>query len=849
MTKFLDPFSEEIWRLNYKWTEDRTVDDTFRRVSKAVAAAEKTEELREYWAERFYHMMQDFRVVPGGRILSNAGTNWRGTTWLNCFVSPETENPPDSIRGIYETLLHQTLTLKSEGGWGHNFSALRPRGSFIAGIGATSPGAVEFMSLFDASSNVVTSGSGLGTHRDKTKGKIRKGAMMAILDVWHPDVVEFVTAKQIPGKLTKFNVSVNCTDEFMQKLLLVQALEKEGAPEEEIEKADKWDLVFPDTNHPDYDVLWRGDIREWKARGLPVVVHQTVSARWLWNLITESTYKRAEPGVLFLDRANHWFASPFVYRITATNPCGEQALPPGGSCNLGSINLTRFVLPDGSDFDYDGIAEHARMLVRFLDNVNDLTPLPLPEYERFVRTKRRVGVGVMGWGSALYMLRVRFGSDRAVELRERVMGTVARAAWTASVDLAEEKGAFEGSIGRLHAETPYIQSLGLPDDVLKRMEKFGVRNSAVLSCQPTGHTSIFANVVSGGIEPVFQPRYIRTATVPSTPEHIADRTPRWWMDEFEETPLFKWAKEGDEDILRGVDEYGTVWKIDRNRGLTKEVECVDYGVRWLEERGLWDPDADWAVGALDISVAEHVGDLAGFARWVDSNISKTVNVPHDYPFEDFKRVYTDAYTSGYVKGVTTYRTGSMTAVVAPKDPDRGVEDKEIILDDVKLPKVAPATVLTIEAEGRKWYVTVVQDTETGQRPVATFVHTNASEKSAITKDAVERLLHLARRKGIPERHVASTERKIQADNNVTRIARCIGLNLRHGVRPSSIVSELVKVGAPMGSFIAQICEVLKRFAREGEELEGMVCPNCGSGRMVISEGCYKCANCGEARCG
>lgn len=327
MTIFQDSFSEEVWRTTYKHHTDNTIDDTFRRVANAIASVEKTPELQQEWSEKFYDMLSDFKVTTGGRIYSNAGTDFTATTLANCFVGPNNTKNIDSLSGILERLTWQSKTLASEGGWGENFSYIRPRGAFIKGIGVDTPGAVKFMELFDKSSEIVTSGSGKTKSNSKAKGKIRKGAMMGVIDDWHPDVVEFITAKQQHGRLTKFNISVNFSDEFMDRLNKIKYYEdnkhRMTDSGRNIAALDKWDLVFPDTEHPAYNSEWNGVLKDWKAKGYPVVVYDTVSVRGLWNLVMESTYNRAEPGVLFLDRANHF--NPFAYgeNIKATNPCGS----------------------------------------------------------------------------------------------------------------------------------------------------------------------------------------------------------------------------------------------------------------------------------------------------------------------------------------------------------------------------------------------------------------------------------------------------------------------------------------------------------------------------------------------
>lgn len=341
-TEFQDTFSEEIWRTTYRNYKDQSVNDTFRRVAKDIASAENTEEKKQYWEEQFYDLLTDFKGVAGGRITANAGTDWNGTTFMNCFVGGLPEYNIDSLEGIYQVLQEQSKTLKSEGGWGMDFSWIRPRGSFIAGIGVESPGAVRFMELFDKSSEIVTSGSGKKNNNKKSKEKIRKGAQMGTMAVWHPDIIEFITAKQSSGRLSKFNLSVNCTEEFMQKVNALEALResieqaknnkqsfalddqdsdwKVRLLESKLEKEDTWNLEFPETSHEKYKSEWKGDLKDWKAKGYPVVIHNTVKVSWLWNLIMESTYNRNEPGILFLDRANEYNPLSYAENILSTNP-------------------------------------------------------------------------------------------------------------------------------------------------------------------------------------------------------------------------------------------------------------------------------------------------------------------------------------------------------------------------------------------------------------------------------------------------------------------------------------------------------------------------------------------------
>jgi ribonucleoside-diphosphate reductase alpha chain len=848
-TKFEDVFSEEVWASTYKDHKDENIDDTLYRVAAAAASVENTEALRVEWTEKFYDLLSNFKATSGGRIYANAGTEWKGTTLMNCYVGPRVKKDIDSLDGILAHLRAQSHTLKSEGGWGENFSYIRPRGAFIHGIGVETPGAVKYMELFDKSSEIITSGSGKKSHNKKAKGKIRKGAMMGVLDVWHPDIIEFITAKQQPGRLTKFNVSVNCTDEFMDLVTNLLELQRNGAPEEVIAEQDKWNLRFPDTTFAKYENEWDGNMVAWEVKGHPTKTYQTVSALWLWNLIMESTYNRAEPGVLFLDRANYFLPLNYAETVFATNPCGEQTLAPGGVCNLASLNLTQFINRLHNGFDLKRIEKYTRYLVRFLDNINDLTKAPLPEYEYSIRNKRRIGIGILGWGSALYMLQTRFASEEANKFRDEVMRTIARTAYMASIDLAVEKGMFSECVPKWHKEGPFVKSLDLPEEYMEKLGTTGIRNSSLLSIQPTGNTSILANVVSGGLEPVFMHDYIRTVIVNYMPDEIADVCPKWYEGEWKETKMFKFTKEGDEEILKGKGPDGTVYKIDKNRGLTKEVLCEDYGVRYMRKRGEWDARRTWTATAMSMKVEDHVNDLIGFARWVDSAMSKTVNVPNDYPFEDFKNIYLDSYASGYVKGVTTYRSGTMTTVLSAKEEkDADPDDEEIILENVEMPESTPATMKRLRAEGKKWYMTVVWN-ETGTRPFALFVHTNHHEKNVVAEGAVEALTALARNKKIPEHHIEGVLEKIDSDNNATKISRMISLCLRHGVLIKNIVYALDKLdNAYVGTFLFAVKKWLSTFIKDGEKVDG-TCLECGSTHIVYQEGCSVCMACGSSKCG
>jgi ribonucleoside-diphosphate reductase alpha chain len=858
-TKFLDEFSEEVWQTTYKDVNDNNIDDTLKRVAVAAASVEQTEDQKELWANQFYDLLRDFKICAGGRILANAGTKWMGTTLMNCFVGPKPTYDQDSIEGIIATLLSQVQTLKSEGGWGMNFSFIRPRGSFIHGIGVETPGTVKYMELFDKSSDVITAGSGKKSKHKEAKGKIRKGAMMGVLDVWHPDIEEFITAKLTAGRLSKFNISVNCSNEFMDRVVKIAEIKKRqnhvGDMEHEnlnlqLNDLEKWDLIFPNTKHESYKAYWDGNIQAWKERGFPVVVYKTVKVSELWNLIMDSTYTRNDPGVLFLDIANKthaWNYAGSKSHIASTNPCGEQCLPFGAVCNLASVNLTQFINEKGTDFDYDKLQKYVPIAVRFLDNINDLTLAPLPEYLESIRNRRRIGLGVMGWGSALYMIKVRFGSDKAEKIKEKLMRTITHEAVAASIDLAAIKGMFVDCEPHKHIQSPFWKQIGLPDDLLKMMEEYGIRNSALFSIQPTGNTGVLANIVSGGLEPVFLPEYTRTAIVPNCPEELILLTPKYWEGEFKETELFKFTQEGDEQILRG-EHNGIVYKIDKNRGLTKEVACVDYGARYLKSKNEWDETAEWAVTTTSLSVENHIRDMKGFGLWIDSSMSKTVNLPNEYNYENFKNLYLEAYKTGYLKGITTYRAGTMATVLSATEKKEEKGDEIPESKPPKRPKTLEGELHHFKVDKHQYYVGVGL---MSGRPYEVFTGINeekkdlyipkTSKKGCIRKDARGIYVFVDEEK---EEYALNNGHSDDTADGLTRLVSC---SLRHGSSIQFIVEQLQKTKGPMITFTKVLARTLKQYI-PNNTTSTELCPDC-SGKLVFAEGCKKCNNCGHSKCG
>ena len=505
----------------------------------------------------FYQVLEDFRFLPAGRILAGAGTG-RRVTLFNCFVMGNVE---DDLGSIFSHLREAALTMQQGGGIGYDFSSLRPKGAPVKGVGADASGPLSFMDVWDAMCRTIMSAGA------------RRGAMMATLRCDHPDIEAFIAAKHEPGRLRNFNLSVLVTDAFMAA----------------VERDEDWPLVFAGQ------------------------VFRTVRAKALWDSITRATYDYAEPGVIFIDRINARNNLAYCETISATNPCGEEPLPPYGACLLGSINLARLVcqaFTPGARIDEDELAGLVRIAVRMMDNTIDVSRFPLEEQRREAFAKRRIGLGITGLADALIMTGLRYGSPAAAAQAERWAELISHTAYRTSCDLAVEKGGFP-----LFDREAYLAGetvSALPDDIRERIAAGGIRNALLTSIAPTGTISLFADNVSSGIEPVFALSYTRKV------------------------------------LLRD--------------GSTFEEEVSDYALRRFREQ--FGPEAllpEHFITAQDLTPAEHIRMQAAVQRHVDSAISKTVNVPEDMPFEAFQDVYWDAYRSG-CKGCTTYRPNRSRSV-------------------------------------------------------------------------------------------------------------------------------------------------------------------------------------------
>ena len=590
---FTTEVSQLIWDTKYRYRDgeiihDRTIADTWQRVARALALVEQDP---AHWETRFHQLLDDFRFLPGGRILAGAGTAHE-VTLFNCFVMGLIE---DSMDGIFESLKEGALTMQQGGGVGYDFSTLRPRGSRAHRVGTIASGPVSFMRIWDAMcATLLSTGA-------------RRGAMMATLRCDHPDIEEFITAKQQPGELRHFNLSIQITDAFMQA----------------VEQDADWPLIFPLDGLADDDHFGPVIERRWTGSREPVPcrVLRTVRARELWDRIMHATYDYAEPGVLFIDRINHMNNLHWREQITATNPCGEVPLPPYGACDLGSVNLTKFVRdPFGphAELDRDGIAATVRDAVRFMDNVIDLSRFPLPQQAETERGCRRIGLGLTGLADTLIMLGLRYDSEAARHLAGETMALICHTAYRTSIELAREKGAFPVFEKEPYLDGPFIQAL--PDDIRDGIARHGIRNSHLTAIAPTGTISLLANNVSSGLEPVFDFAYKRR-------------------------------------ILDADGHY-------------REYDLQDYAWRLWQASHPGESRPAIFVDVNDLVPEDHLRMQAAIQPHVDNAISKTINIPADYPFEAFRDIYHQAWRLG-LKGCTTFRPNPVTGAILQTPGEQG----------------------------------------------------------------------------------------------------------------------------------------------------------------------------------
>ena len=583
MNEPMADISRHVWETKYRYANERTIADSWRRIAHALAAVEPNDPLG--WEARFLDILEDFKFLPGGRIQAGAGTA-RNVTLFNCFVMGTIE---DSIPGIFNALQECAVTMQQGGGIGLDFSTLRPRGTRAKSAGTVASGPVSFMQIWEAMCGTILSTGA------------RRGAMMATLRCDHPDIEEFITAKQQPGQLRRFNLSIQVTDAFMAA----------------VRSDAEWPLIYPAAA---LDGGGETVLREWPgdARAVPCGVVRRIRARQLWDRILQTTYDCSEPGVLFIDRINQLNNLWYRERISATNPCGEIPLPSYGACDLGSLNLTCFVRSSFTPqayIDFESLADTAQIAVRLLDNVIDASRFPLPEQARNAHSSRRVGLGITGLADAFVMLGLTYGSGCSISLATDIIRCICYAAYRASIALAKEKTQFPYFERDKYLQSPFIQSL--PQDIQEGISTFGIRNSHLIAIAPTGTISLLAGNLSSGLEPIFAASCNR--------------------------------------------------KVLLENGATKDFVLTDYAFRrWRESSSEAKGLPAGFVTASELPVDAHIAMQAALQPFVDNSISKTINVPSDCHFDDFKQIYDLAYDHG-LKGCTTFRPNPITGTVLSEE--------------------------------------------------------------------------------------------------------------------------------------------------------------------------------------
>ena len=804
---------------------DRPLETTPAKLQKRVArgiASVENEKIRDKWQENFEWLLDDWKFVPGGRILTSAGTP-QNLTAYNCFVLP---SPEDSRGGIMKTLTTMAELMSRGGGVGINISTLRPKNAYVAGVNGRSSGSVSWGALYSFVTGLIEQAGS------------RRGALMLILNDWHPDLMRFINAKREAGKITNANISIGISDAFM----------------EAVENDDDWRFKFPDTSHDAYNEEWDGDLESWVDKGYPIVVHGMMKAREIWDTIIESAWSSAEPGLWFRERTNK-MSNSWYYpqgRLICTNPCGEEPLPSYGVCNLGAINLSKFWIDSVGDVNWEMLARTVHYATRFLDNVIDWTPYHIHENEKQQKSERRVGLGIMGLAELMLQAGIRYGSDESVEFTEQIFKFVAYHAYRTSADLAHEKGAFEwyepallksGYMQQWKHDNSNIYPTGYNgkehlrgSDVYAHVAEKGLRNVTLLTVAPTGTTGTMMDT-STGIEPFF--------------------SWSWW----------------------------------RNGRLGMHEESIGFVHDYMQATGIesYDDLPAHFVTAMDLSPNEHAKVQGAGQKWVDAAISKTVNAPEDYTIEQTSELYKYLYELG-CKGGTIYRDNSRSEQVltVKKDDEPAEEVTEkpqqpeppAISSEIKLlmrPAVLSGRTFKGDTPFGTIYITVNEDPEGVPYEIFITIGKSGSDLQA-QAESMGRVMSLSIQ-ALPEQQRFSML-KILADQlqgiggarmtgfgpkRVVSVPDAIGqLISKHYISPKedrTITVEFTGDDKFLGEVTIEIdpsesvesaSEIVSNMSMDGavtKSIKGAnICPECGEISFIRADGCAKCLYCGYSEC-
>lgn len=789
-------------------------EQMFDRIAKHIASVEATEAKKTEWETKFRNLMDDWKYVPAGRIFTGAGTG-QNLTFYNCYVIP---HPKDSRGGIFETLSQMAEIMSRGGGVGINVSSLRPRYAYVKGVNGRSSGAVSWASLYSFVTGLIEQGGS------------RRGALMLILNCWHPDVVDFINAKKEAGKITNANISVGITDDFMDAV-----------------KNDKpWDLIFPDTSDPLYKEKWDGNIKRWKEIGGKIIKHKTVRAVDIWENIIASAWSSAEPGMYFIDRANHYSNSWYYADLPCTNPCGEQPLPAWGVCNLGHVNLSRHINKETGEVMWNDLKQTVQYAVRFQDNVIDATPYFFDENKNQQLSERRVGMGTIGLAEMMIHKGLRYGSPEGVEFIDKLYQFIAVTAYETSVELAREKGVFSKFNADKFLQSGFMKNM--PEYIRNLVKQYGVRNVTIMTQAPTGTVGTMVGT-STGIEPFFSWTYFRKSRL-------------------------------------GVHE-----------------EKIKLAQDWLEKHPGQDLP-EYFVTAMELAPEDHVKVQAAVQRWTDSAISKTCNAPSNYTIEQTAKLYTLMYDLG-CKGGTIYRDGSRDEQILATDHKKLGKDasdqveaksgkkenpKEVMSvsgDNVQI-KLAPRTrpdlmhglTYKMNTAYGNLYVTINEDS---QGPFEVFAAMGkAGGFFSAQTEAITRLISLALRSNVAIEEVIEQIKGIRGpdvsfsdggvvfslpdaiakilEKHIKRVDKQMMLDFTAGQQSADssqlktetdvIVEEKVVETISEDKIKTNGHLTYKKTQKISIANLGSapVCPSC-SNMMLMAEGCMKCEHCGYSKCG
>ncbi len=755
-------------------------EQSWKRVSKALSQVEKTPELQREWEKKFYDAMLDSKFCPAGRFLVSAGTGTTATM-INCYVIPD---PEDTRAGIIKTLEQVTELSARGGGVGFNLSSLRPRGSYLRAVNGTSSGAVSWANLYSVAAHDVIQ-----------QGGTRRGALMIMLWDWHPDVEEFITVKKEQGKILGANLSVCISDAFM----------------EAVKKNSDWELKYPDTDYEKYRSEWKGDLEDWVDKGYPVKVHKTIKAQDLWNLICESAWASAEPGIIFMELANRMNNTWYFEKNIATNPCGEQHLPAWGVCNLSSLNLAAFVKDE--EFDYEQFSDMVKVGVRFLDNAVNSEKYLYKEIEEVQNRERRIGLGTVGLADALIKMKVRYGSAESLVIIEKIFKMLRDVSYEYSVELAKEKGTFPMFNAEKYLQSGFMKTM--PEDIRDNIRKNGIRNALVLTEAPTGKISLLAGVNSG-IEPVFSFSYIQK-------DRLGERTMYH--------PLYQ---------------------------------------EWVEKNGT-ENIPDYFVVADDLTPDEHVQIQALIQKYTDSSISKTVNAPEVHSVEDVKKLYELAYETG-CKGISYMREGSREGTLIrakdekPKEETKNKEDEPLWMRPLKI----QGSTYRLNTPIGVTFITINHDEFNS--PIEVFInigHTG-SDIQALAEAlgrVISKTLRFGTRSTIKERAIIiieqlkgiGTSRSVGFGSNKISslpdaVAKALAMDMGLVEHDATGITHTKNYSNGNGAIDTVVTSVPSQLPLVTADIPSPsqrtadICPDCGNASLVNEMGCQTCYGCGYSAC-